>query len=246
MATHDDSGPEYPVLWLSDEPLPDAAQRWERLYVIRTQTGLYPLLLDTLDSPFAGGPGRPWRDGSDLFYQPVAAIDAMDAEAVLREWWRGGNGDEGDSGSDSPLGRPWPGLAASGEQHIDPDRFAGMVAADLDGGKSRLLGLAPTSRGADALTAVGWSGPANHTNDIRKISTVVRSWEERFGARVVMVGFDTLCLSVAAPPGTREHARAVAIEHYAFCPDNVDQGTGDFDQYADLLIDADSWWFWWD
>jgi Domain of unknown function (DUF4253) len=75
---------------------------------------------------------------------------------------------------------------------------------------------------------------------------VLRSWEERFGARVVAVGFDTLDLSVAAPPTTADQALGIAAEHHAFCPDNVWQGSGDFAEYAGCLINADNWSFWWD
>ncbi|MGC9668658.1 DUF4253 domain-containing protein [Planosporangium sp. 12N6] len=104
----------------------------------------------------------------------------------------------------------------------------------------------PAARGADALTVVGWSGPTNHTNDTGEISAVVRSWEERFGAQVVGVGFDTLYLSIAAPPTSLSHALRVAAEHFAFCPDLVWQGTGTLTAYAEQLVGVNNWSFWWD
>ncbi|GAA4090095.1 DUF4253 domain-containing protein [Actinomadura miaoliensis] len=239
-------GTARPVLWLADERMPDAGAWWTRWYAARERTGLYPLLLGTLDDPYSGVLDQPWRTTGDLAYRSVRAIDALDAEDVLRDWWEPEVNREF-HGADSALARPWPGLAApSDPARTDPDEFAGLVAAQLTTGESLLTGLAPARRGADALTAVGWHGPLNHTNDTEEISVVVRSWEERFGARVVMVGFATLCLSVAAPPTTREHARAVAAEHYAFCPDNIDQGTGDFEEYARELVNASTWSFWWD
>jgi Domain of unknown function (DUF4253) len=78
---------------------------------------------------------------------------------------------------------------------------------------------------------------------------VVRSWEDRFGVRVVRVGSDTLHLSVAAPPTTVEHALRVAAEHWAFCPDNVFQGPADANtltSYAEQIRGKNSWSFWWD
>ncbi|MCX4538149.1 DUF4253 domain-containing protein (plasmid) [Streptomyces sp. NBC_00841] len=48
-----------------------------------------------------------------------------------------------------------------------------------------------------------------------------------------------------APTG-RDAALAVAAEHFAFCPDNIWQGAGSLTAYADQLIDADEWKFWWD
>jgi Domain of unknown function (DUF4253) len=52
----------------------------------------------------------------------------------------------------------------------------------------------------------------------------MRSWEDRFGARVIGVGFADLYVSVAAPPATLDEALPVAAEHFAFCPDNIWQG----------------------
>ncbi len=226
------------MLWLSDAPQANAGGWWARSYAERERTGLYPLLLDTLTSPYAGAPDRPWRDTGDLVHQSVAEIDRLDANEVLRGWW------DDDDGTSFP--RPWPGLASAPTPAADAEAHAAAMAAELAADKAHLVGLVPAVRGADALTAVGWQGPANHTNHTREISAVVRSWEERFGARVVTVGFATLGLSVASPPITFEHARAVAAEHHAFCPDNVDQGGGVIDEYAEELVGAGMWWFWWD
>lgn len=95
---------------------------------------------------------------------------------------------------------------------------------------------------------MGWDGPLNHDNDTAKFSAVVRSWEQRFGARVVAVGPATLHLSVAAPPTATEDALLVAAEHFAFCPDNVWQNSHPhaLTAYAERLIDTHCWEFWWD
>jgi Domain of unknown function (DUF4253) len=45
-------------------------------------------------------------------------------------------------------------------------------------------------------------------------------------------------------PDTIEHARRLAAEHYAFCNDLADMVP--FDEYADKLISAGTWAFWWD
>ncbi|MEU4805583.1 DUF4253 domain-containing protein [Actinosynnema sp. NPDC023587] len=88
----------------------------------------------------------------------------------------------------------------------------------------------------------------NHVDDTALISAVVRDWEDRFGVRVVAVGFATLYLSVANPPTTLEEALRVAAEHFAFCPDNVWQrdGAPTLRAYAEQLVDSDVWAFWWD
>ena len=53
-------------------------------------------------------------------------------------------------------------------------------------------------------------------------------------------------VAVGRPPRDRKSATAIGIEHYAFCPDNIDQGVGELEPYAKDLVDATMWPFWWD
>jgi hypothetical protein len=78
--------------------------------------------------------------------------------------------------------------------------------------------------------------------------SVLRSWEDRFGIRVVALTFDQLVLSVAAPPTTQAEAEAVAAEHFAFCPDNIAQGHHEtLQEYAaHEIVGRRIWSFWWD
>ncbi|HXV92182.1 MAG TPA: DUF4253 domain-containing protein, partial [Pseudonocardia sp.] len=168
-------------------------------------------------------------------------------------WWDG-NTDTGeddprsaaeDAATTAPFGRRWPGLAAAGDAAGPADDFADEYAEFLADRRTR-LGLVAAGRSADALAACGWTGPTNHVGDTGEISAVVRSWEDRFGVRVVGVGFDTLYLSVAAPPTSPEHAVQVAAEHVAFCPDLVWQGAGTLTAYAEEIRGMNCWSFWWD
>ncbi|MEV5747035.1 DUF4253 domain-containing protein [Actinoallomurus sp. NPDC052308] len=234
------SSPTGPVLWVSDEPLADAGAHWARLFALHERTGLYPLLLAT----FGHGPSRPWHDGELDPPLTVGAIDMLAAEGVLRRFWDSVVAEPAEDTEDPEPSGPWPGLAPPG---ADPDPDAATEFAEsLGASLPWLLGLVPAARGADTITLCGWQGPMNHTNHTQEISAVLRSWEERFGVQVVSVGFATLHVSVAAPPKTPEHARQVAAEHLAFCPDNIRQGCGDLDAYAEDLIDETSWSFWWD
>jgi hypothetical protein len=78
------------------------------------------------------------------------------------------------------------------------------------------------------------------------LASLLRSWEDRFGAYVIAIGFDTLDLAVLRPARTPEQARAIAAEHFASCPDNIYQGSGTLEAYAQELVDAPRWSFWWD
>jgi hypothetical protein len=239
-----------PILWISDAR-PDAAL-WELLCAQHHRTGLWPLLLHGFSA------GEPDRPVPDLFPELVTSTPAdHDAAALLAGWWADCTAhDEDDHLSPAerlavtaPFENRWPGLAAAGQLQEDPDvlaaQFAHHVLADPRLTAPRLA-LSPSRRSADAPADLGWSGAVNYENDTARYSAVLRSWEERFGARLVAVGTDTLELSVAAPPMDPEHALHAAAEHFAFCPDNVWQATGHLTGYADTLIDRMSWSFWWD
>ncbi|HZD69775.1 MAG TPA: DUF4253 domain-containing protein [Actinomycetes bacterium] len=240
---------ETPAYWLSDQPAP--ATLWSKLHAAHPQSGLWPLLLEGLNRD----PSLPWVAGT-VGPQPAGEIDRHDAAGFLAsvwaDWAQEQEGEE-DIGYDfedlAPFGRHWPGLASPGEPMDDPEVVADWYAGLLGDGRAR-LGLVAANRSADALAVSGWTGPTNHA-PTAPLAAVVRSWEDRFGARVVRVGFDTLDLSVAAPPATAEHALHVAAEHFAFCPDNIQQASLDFSQntlaaYAEQIRGRNSWGFWWD
>ncbi|MFI9616118.1 DUF4253 domain-containing protein [Streptomyces sp. NPDC052023] len=221
-----------PLLWHASQPATPGD--WTALQGART-AGLLPLLMDVGGSQ--GGP-EAW----ELMPGDTSYPGDHDPEEVLSEYWEDTEDDE------------WPGLAP--EPRVvtpapDPDALAADLADHLltDGTwlKEPRVALVPARRSADIPAAIGWSGPVNHEGDVARISAVLRSWEDRFGVRVVALTFDQLILSVAAPPTTPDEARAVAAEHYAFCPDNLDQGaTPSLDAYAGQLIDQEIWSFWWD
>uniref|UniRef100_UPI0031D2938F DUF4253 domain-containing protein n=1 Tax=Streptomyces hawaiiensis TaxID=67305 RepID=UPI0031D2938F len=228
-----DEGPWHePLLWCADGPaLPGG---WAALEPAR-RSGLLPLVLETGDGH--GGPDR-W----ELMPGEVSYPGDHDAEEVLAEYWE----------EYAAQGEAWPGPAGPLDRGRDPDDLAADVADTLlgDGGpfKEPRLALVPARRSADLPTAIGWTGPANHEGDTARISAVLRSWEDRFGIRVVALGFDHLLVSVASPPTTPAAAQAVAAEHFAFCPDNIHQGTHPtLPAYAEhQVLNQRTWHFWWD
>lgn len=254
VETNEGAGDARP-LWLSDGPA--RAELWQRARAAHAASGLWPLLLVPLAE--GGGPGeraRPWASG-ELFPEDASSPGAHDAAGLLAGWWREHTAPGADDhlspaerlGITAPFGRDWPGLAPGRAAGGDPDALAAAYAdAFVAEHPEARLGLVAAGRGADAPAHAGWSGPVDHESDTAPYSAVLRGWEERFGARVVAVGFATLHLSVAAPPTSRAQALAVAAEHFAFCPDNIWQGTraGTLAAYAAEIMDAASWDFWWD
>lgn len=232
-----------PVLWVSDHPIPDAGLRWGRLLAAQPGTALWPLLLSGLP----GHPDRPWRTG-ELRPAALLAPDTATADRVFARLWDSAAGrtpDDFDWADAAPLqAGPWPGLAASPAPTGHPESEADALALSLGSAGDRMIGLVPARSGSTALAACGWLGAANHAGTA-DIAVAVGSWEERFGARLVGAGFDTLDLSVAAPPATPAAARQVAAEHYAACPDNI-ESPALLDEYAAFLINCRHWRFWWD
>lgn len=245
-ATDEGPWPE-PLLWCADEPATPGV--WAAVRPASRTAGLLPVLLDVGDG--RGGP-QEW----ELMPGEMSYPGDHEADEVLAESW-----DEYATAEDPD----WPGLAeapaldtapettASAPGAVaDPDALAAETADALVKDPSRLkdprLALVPARRSADIPAAIGWTGPVNHENDVARLCAVLRSWEDRFGIRVVALTFDQLVLSVAAPPTTRAEAEAVAAEHFAFCPDNIHQGTADGTRhaYARTLLGAPTWSFWWD
>jgi hypothetical protein len=241
-----------PALWLSDGPASESL--WTRAYADRLHSGLWPLLLEPLshDERF-----RPWESG-ELSLDDSTPADLHDPGSLLAEWWA--DYTSHDPGSKplpdpadrhavtAPYGTRWPGLAPAVTPVADPDSMALQYAAHLlSQERSLRLGLVAATRGSGALAAAGWTGPLNYVSDTGQIAAIVRSWEDRFGARVVGAGFADLYMSVAAPPTTMDEALPVAAEHFAFCPDNIWQGRpGTLTGYASRLVGINSWQFWWD
>jgi Domain of unknown function (DUF4253) len=196
-----------------------------------------------------GEPGRPWVVG-EITPEAAGDVGGYDPAATLAEIWATSAEFRDDLGGDglghlAPFDRAWPGLAARGTPAEDPGELADHLAGFLGDGTAR-LGWVAVDRSADALAVTGWDGPVNYSDTTSPLAAVVRSWEDRFGVRVVRIGFDTLDLSVAAPPVTPEHAQQVAAEHYGFCPDNIEQGLGTLAAYAQAIRGEKLWSFWWD
>jgi hypothetical protein len=225
--------------WLSDGPAEPGL--WSRLRAEHGRSGFWPLLLGAADDD-----GRPWETG-EVWLDRLTSPSRHNPEAVLRTWWKR-NATSPDELA--PLGVDWPGGEPPTPPHrADPGEHADAVAdVFLAETPSARLGLVAAPSGADALTAAGWRGPMNHTGDTAEISAVLRDWQRRYGARVVALDGDaTLVLSVAAPAADRGQALRVAAEHFAFCPDNLWQGAADtLGAYADRLVGAEFWVFWWD
>lgn len=74
---------------------------------------------------------------------------------------------------------------------------------------------------------------------------MLRSWEDRFGAVLVDVGFDEIRLLVGRPPRNLQAAERIAAEHFALADECTD-GSREIPSIATSLVKAPIWTFWWD
>lgn len=230
-----------PCFWISDEPLSDVGMWLSHLARAFPKTGLWPLALtmfhDSLD--------RPWHAG-ELDPGSSTPPSGHDANAVLATWWKANAPAEGENAERlaalAPFGHAFPGLAPTSTPTKDSIELVKLVQS-IDKGR---LGLVSVTRPAEALFVLGWMGPINYFSDMGLLGAVLGSWEERFGAHLVAVGFDTIQLGVERPPTTLKDATALAAEHFAVCPDIIHQGAGSIEAYAPTLLRRHAWAFWWD
>jgi uncharacterized protein DUF4253 len=75
------------------------------------------------------------------------------------------------------------------------------MTAVLPTPRNARIGLVPASRPADILQRLGWDGACNHRTSL-EIAAVLRSWEDRYGARLLEVGFADIRLFVGRLPQT--------------------------------------------
>jgi hypothetical protein len=246
-----------PVLWYADKmpyaPLLDA---WTRAQRQQDATGLRPVLC--------------YADDDRPRSLDLAEVAAVDLEAELEQGWREDRRRrlarqaepsappeipedlaefiepwEDDPGP--PFDR-WPGLAPAAlpAPGVDPDEAArAAIFAHLvhEGEPGISLGLVKAARSADIPAVIGWRAEA----PLPLLCALLRSWEDRFGARVVGAIGSTLYVSVASPPRDERQATHVALEHLLTTADNiVNDPPTPFPRYAASLVDAPLWRFWWD
>lgn len=238
-----------PAAWVTREEVPGAGRVWTALSEMQQEPKLVPFLLGTL----SGDPSRPWDQ--EEFCDPIdpAELDQMDAADVLKEMWDGethevdaGQGEDPEFAEYiaeviAPFSREFPGLAPREDAPLSPQQL-GQALSSL--GAAR-IGLVPATRPADVLPLIGWT-PSDQS-DALPVAAVVRSWEDRFGARLLEVGFAEIRLLVHRPPRSLDAARRVAAEHWAFADECADIGRSHVaDIAATLLRQPAIWQFWWD
>ncbi|WUH91350.1 DUF4253 domain-containing protein [Streptomyces sp. NBC_00433] len=190
-------------------------------------------------------------DLADLAGHPALA-DLSDLTELAAQLGFAGPPDPRDTSARLGLAGPpytrWPGLAAPSEPHPGPSPDAvaragvGQMLHYFTTRFTAYVALARVDRSADLPAAVGWDADA----PALELSALLRSWEDRFGARVIGFEGSSVFVSVASPPLTSRHAAHVALEHVLTGASNLNDGTFPFPDYAEALRGERLWSFWWD
>lgn len=238
-----------PLLWATSEPVSDAGRVWQELAGMHEDTGLVPILLAFLDK---GDEGRPWDEGELNDRCDLASVQSLDAAEVLAQSWAASlpdaaGWDEELAGTLAPFGLEFPGLAPGQDQMLTETE----LAAALGWFRRARIGLVPAARAADVLALVGYNGTVNRYGTPEHLSAALRSWEDRFGAELVEVGYDHIRMLARRPPRTRHEAEAVAAELLAMCDefwpaDKPGTAVWSVGEIAELILDIPIWSLWLD
>jgi hypothetical protein len=229
------------VAWVTADPVPESGRVWAALSELHPRTGLIPIQVD-------GSPGNIWDMWNPLNLSETEdprEADGLDAGTLLEEMWRDGLPDEVDPGwieIRAPFIGEFPGLAAPERAPLTPAER--QHALDVVTQEAR-IGLVAADRPADVLPVIGWGGLDNRGESLLPLTAILRSWEDRFGARLIAVGDADLGLFVERPPRNLQAAQRIAAEQVVLA-DECAGGARSIPGIAERLVNAPTWTLWWD
>lgn len=214
---------------VTEVPGRDAERVWWRLRGLVPVTGRWPVLLGDRDPRGEADPAR-----------TLAAAAALD----LPRWFP-------QRARESDLEtRPINAAAvADGPRYFEEYVFWSMKDSVTGEFLPRVtIALLPTPRPWEAAAFVGFGGWNDCPDDAVHVA-LARLWHDRWGAEVFALAEDQAELYVWDPPTSARDAAALAQQQYLYSPDSVLQGDPDVatrEDFASVLIDHESWQFWWD
>lgn len=189
----------------------------------------------------------------------ACAPHGLDAGALLQDLWDDWVSwpDEDEPYSEAierraPFSLVFPGLAPPEHTPLTPaerdkalDEVLPKIRQAHGATAAARIALVAADRPADVLPAIGWSGLAERGESLLPLTAVLRSWEDRFGARLIDVGSPDLRLFVERPPRSTRAAQRIAAEHVVMADECTGASTT-VPTIAARLLNAHLWTFWWD
>ncbi len=219
-----------PVAWLIPAPA-DGRATWVDLVTAFPTSGLWPLIVDGLE----GDAGGAWHTGK--FTGPDDRIGEP-REILERTRLAFGVPDDEDVeefeefDADGPWTRPITQLAGA---TTFPDPVTIPVPPEVPA-----LLLVPTTRPADAPARLGWTGASDRELTGGDVTAVLRLWEKKFNAVLLVLDITEVGVFVPSPP-TGRHAELMACEFAALSPED---GGENWETFGELMEMAHrrAWW----
>lgn len=175
------------------------------------------------------GADHAWEDIEDPGAINVTEADSVDVDELIRErWWD----------PEDDLDGFWQGAPLWDE--LTPPSSSPRASIPEPFGPLRVVWV-EAQRPADIPGVLGWPLPV----DLVDLTAVLRSWEDRFGAHVAVLGGGVLWLIVERPPTDRTRLERLACEIAAICPNAAGQ-CGSFAGFVDTLAASNLWELFWD
>jgi uncharacterized protein DUF4253 len=233
-----------PVAWITETVVPEPGPLWSALSALHGQTGLVPILAPVDRGDYLHVSCREPADVADVDLADAATMLEHLWTDTLPEPWQTGEEQEWAAEMTAPFGTQYPGLAPAIALALPPRR----LEAALQKFPAARIALVPAARPADVLPVLGWI-PGNWESAFPAdapvgFAAVLRSWEERFGARLFALSHDQAWLLVERPPPDPDAALPVAAEHFVFCDEPA--GRQSVQTTAADIAGAPVWYFWWD
>lgn len=222
------------------DPHPDIASLWGHLIATFPELGFWPVHTDgSLDELFDPDPDR--IGTAEEFF-------AENTMPLFENHW-----EQGWEAPDFPELTPER-LRSFADFHTRTIRTEptintekSHVVDDKNLSTTQLL-ITPVPRPADVPATIGWPGAINYDYSGAGVSTVLRSWEDRFGALLTSLNFAEMDLRISNVAQlamlTHDELVNLTLEHYVFCPDSLDQGTLRFPCYLNAISGSPLWPFW--
>lgn len=218
-------------------PQPGLDNIYAQLLASYQETGWWPVQTDGHN----GDLDRPWGDGELEGPAEIPSRDNIFQEDILDGLYV----DDDEYLEDAQFPPYSEKLRDELIKHWNTSYTDTLATIDVELFDNNGLLIVPTHRPADVPGLLGWLGPCNYGLSGASISTILRNWEDRFGAVLFKLDFDCLYLQVADIDLDEDTLALTALEHHVFCADNIDQGTGNFGEYVPKVAER-YWAFWWD
>lgn len=221
-----------------------AVELWRRLRALLPGRGYWPVILGPSEP---GNPlARARKGDAPAVGDTLASAGELDGAHVLRDRaaervaeFLEYNADENPEDYLARVGDWPPDIVSNGHFRTPYDVLSRKPHATV------VFALVPTPRSWEVpayLVGGGW----NEYPDAAEHCAIMRYWHERYGSEIVAMTFDVIECDISRPPTNRDAALALAREQYAYCDDIVSQGTETLSNLAASLLNASSWYFWWD